>query len=99
MPTVCLHQLLSNQSPSGLHIQARQHQCQNILLQIPQERLLKHKTIPARSLVSQLEQQMCLRKLSPSRDKSHQGEIAHGLNSTSLTLPRLEGQGLGTQGN
>lgn len=70
-------------------------------LQIPQEpheRLLKHKTTPATFLVSQLEQQVCLRKLSPSRNKSHQGEIAHGPSSTLLTLQRLDSQGLGTQG-
>lgn len=56
------------------------------------------KQFPVTSLVSQREQQMCLRKLSPSRDKSHRGEIARGPSSTSLALPRLASHGLGTQG-
>ena len=48
MLSVELCQLVSGHIPTGLRAQARQHQCQNIILQIPQEpreRLLKNKTI------------------------------------------------------
>jgi len=63
-----LRQLLSGHIPTGLRAQARQHQCQNIILQIPQEprkRLLKNKTITVTILVNHLEEQTRLEKLSP----------------------------------